>query len=187
MKRIKLVAMVIVMVLTMVPCSAFAADKAVNVTVDGVPVQWTDARPYVDENNRTMVPLAAIGEAMGISAEWDQELKMAIFGVGFSQEDAILQGFMRDMDADGVGDVFLGATVIGFRIGQDKAPWVADYYLIGGTVDEVEYRDENFVQMDTEPVIKDGRTYAPVKYLAEYFGYKTEWNNATKTVVISTR
>jgi N-acetylmuramoyl-L-alanine amidase len=40
------------------------------------------------------------------------------------------------------------------------------------------------VEMDTSAVIVNGRTYAPVRYLAEYFGYGVEWDKVTRTVVI---
>ena len=41
------------------------------------------------------------------------------------------------------------------------------------------------VEMDTSAVIVNGRTYAPVRYLAEYFGYGVGWERLTRTVVIS--
>ena len=41
------------------------------------------------------------------------------------------------------------------------------------------------VQMDTAAVIVNGRTYAPVRYLAEYFGYTVAWDGATRTVGIT--
>lgn len=44
--------------------------------------------------------------------------------------------------------------------------------------------DGKSVTMDTAAVIVNNRTYAPVRYLAEYFGYKVDWDGATRTVVI---
>ena len=41
------------------------------------------------------------------------------------------------------------------------------------------------VQMDTAAVIVNGRTYAPVRYLAEYFGYAVGWDGASRTVSLS--
>lgn len=38
------------------------------------------------------------------------------------------------------------------------------------------------VQMDTAAVIANERTYAPIRYLAEYFGYTVGWDAATQTV-----
>ena len=40
------------------------------------------------------------------------------------------------------------------------------------------------IEMDTSAVIVNGRTYAPVRYLAEYFGYGVGWDAPTRTVVI---
>ena len=40
------------------------------------------------------------------------------------------------------------------------------------------------VQMDTAAVIVNGRTYAPVRYLAEYFGYTVGWDGKTQTVSV---
>ncbi len=39
--------------------------------------------------------------------------------------------------------------------------------------------------MDTAAIIKNSRTYAPVRYLAEAAGYKVNWNAATRTVEIT--
>ena len=41
------------------------------------------------------------------------------------------------------------------------------------------------VEMDTSAVIVNGRTYAPIRYLAEFFGYSISWDRSTRTVMIS--
>jgi hypothetical protein len=38
--------------------------------------------------------------------------------------------------------------------------------------------------MDSAAVIVNDRTYAPVRYLAEAFGYQVDWDPETKTVII---
>ena len=40
------------------------------------------------------------------------------------------------------------------------------------------------ITMDTSAVIVNGRTYAPVRYLAEFFGYSVGWDAPTRTVKI---
>lgn len=35
--------------------------------------------------------------------------------------------------------------------------------------------DNNVINMDVAPIIKDGRTYLPARYVAEVFGYKVDW------------
>ena len=45
--------------------------------------------------------------------------------------------------------------------------------------------DGGDVQMDTAAVIANDRTYAPIRYLAEYFGYTVGWDGATQTVSLA--
>ena len=41
------------------------------------------------------------------------------------------------------------------------------------------------VSMDTSAVSVNGRSFAPVRYLAEYFGFSVEWNGNTRAVMIA--
>ncbi len=126
-----------------VPLAEFPAKKIdPNVTVKGSPVAWTDAVPFIDANSRTMVPLRAVGEALGLTVSWDPQAREASF-------------------TDGAKTIF-------FPI-DSKTARTSD----GGTV-----------EMDTAAVIVDSRTYAPVRFLAEYFGYTVGWNSAARTVTI---
>ena len=42
----------------------------------------------------------------------------------------------------------------------------------------------DFIEMDTAAVIRYERSFAPIRYLAEYFGYNVDWDAATRTVLI---
>ncbi|OEH86863.1 hypothetical protein BHU72_00945 [Desulfuribacillus stibiiarsenatis] len=46
-------------------------NRDIRVFVDGKSVQFPDVKPYIDVNNRTLVPLRAAGEAAGASVEWN--------------------------------------------------------------------------------------------------------------------
>lgn len=115
----------------------------VKVRVNDTLVVWTDAKPFIDENSRTMVPLRAVADALGLLVDWNAEKKEAVFG---NERDTIF-----------------------FPIGSNIARTSS-----GSTV-----------QMDTAAVIVNGRTYAPVRYLAEYFGFTVGWDGSTRTVRIS--
>ncbi|MGC9171934.1 copper amine oxidase N-terminal domain-containing protein [Caldisericum sp.] len=39
--------------------------------------------------------------------------------------------------------------------------------------------------LDVAPVIKDARTFVPLRFISEVMGYKVEWNAETKTITIS--
>jgi len=47
----------------------------IGVYVDDVPI-FFDSAPYIDANSRTMVPLRAIGEALGAEVSWDGEARL---------------------------------------------------------------------------------------------------------------
>ena len=44
---------------------------------------------------------------------------------------------------------------------------------------------DDLITMDTAAVIVNSRTYAPIRYLAEFFGYTVDWDGANRTVVIT--
>ena len=117
----------------------------ISVTVNGRDVTWTYAKPFIDENGRTMVPLSALSAYLYFGYGWDAEKRVATFSD------------------------WGGRKVISFTIGDSVARTAG-----GGTI-----------QMDTAAVIRDDRTYAPARYLAEYFGYTVSWDAATRTVIIT--
>ena len=123
--------------------AAWQAPEAIKVSVNGELVRWTDAEPFIDANSRTMVPLRAVAEALGLTVSWDGEAREAVFTDGMK-------------------------TLI-FPIGSREARTGE-----GGTV-----------AMDTAAVIVSSRTYAPIRYLAEYFGYAVGWDRKTKTVLLT--
>lgn len=139
---------------------AFAAPaQTVNVKVNGETVQWTDATPFIDENGRTLVPLRPVAEAMGVQVEWRGDTQTAVF----SQER--------------VYATYKEVESVHFKVGESTARFY------GNTVISASYDDpyEFTFTMDTKTVLKDGRTYAPLRYLAEAFGFEVSWDQATFT------
>ena len=122
--------------------AAAPAASSPSVTVGGKAVAWTDAAPFIDANNRTMVPLRAVGDALGLKVEWNDAKREASFTDG--------------------------AKTLYFPIDSATA------HTGGGEE----------IKMDTAAVIVNDRTYAPVRYLAEFFGHTVEWDGKTSTVVI---
>ena len=123
--------------------TAPSTPAAVAVTVNSKAVAFPDAKPFIDANDRTMVPLRAVADAMGLNVNWDATAREASF--------------------TGSG------KTITFPIDSSTAR------TSGG----------NTVTMDTAAVIVNDRTYAPIRYLAEYFGYTVGWDAATRTVTIT--
>ncbi|SMG28201.1 family 10 glycosylhydrolase [Paenibacillus aquistagni] len=70
---------------TIMPWSAVHADTQIRVLIDNKKLA-TDVQPYL-ENNITMLPFRAIGEALGANVEWKPENKQ----VEFSKETTHIQ------------------------------------------------------------------------------------------------
>ena len=117
--------------------------SSIQVTVNGTPVTWTDAIPFIDSNWRTMVPLRAVADALGLSVLWDSAAREAVF-------------------TDGSKTIYFPIDSSTARTGTGET-----------------------VPMTTAAVIVDGRTYAPIRYLAEFFNYAVSWDAATKTAAIT--
>lgn len=140
----------------------------IEVKVDGVPVAWTDARPLIDSNNRTLVPLRAVAEAMGLDVSWDQSTRTASF-IHTTVPEYSYREHQRTLS---------------FTIGDPVAYGFCD---VPNPSDGTIYRDKSTIQMDTTAVIINDRTYAPIRYLAEYFGYQVDWDGASKTVSLTSQ
>ena len=125
--------------------------NAINITVNGKYIQYTDAAPFIDKNNRTLCPLRVVGDALGMDVEWENENRQAIF-----TRDSLKVVFTIDSN--------------NYRVMKEDAS--GNFTVFGNKT------------MDTEAMIKNSRTYAPVRYLAEAAGYKVDWDNSTRTVMI---
>jgi hypothetical protein len=161
-----------------------SALSSIGVIIDGEVVIFTTVAPFVDENNRTLVPLRAIGEAMGLTVSWDNEQRKATFKKEYTWENSPLY---QDSDGDGENDEYLAYESVLFTIGDniaihetawyDKGTSPKDSYPSFGCLGEI--------SMNTAAIIKDSSTYAPIRYLAEAFRYDVGWNNETRTVILN--
>ncbi len=70
MKRLR--AFIFTSLLVTAICSTTVfAGTVINVTLNGDIVKFTDAVPYVDNTGRTMMPVAKMGELLGVEVGWD--------------------------------------------------------------------------------------------------------------------
>ena len=50
-----------------------SGNANVTVTVDGKKVIFPDAKPFIDENGRTLIPVRFVTEDLGANVEWNAE------------------------------------------------------------------------------------------------------------------
>jgi len=79
---------------------------------------------------------------------------------------------------------------IGAQVSYDEKKRVVvaekDGVTVEAAIDEnVIYVNGNPVVMDTMAIIKDGRTYIPLRQVFEAFGCKIEWHGSSRTVLIA--
>jgi len=151
----RLVSLVLALALLGRLCLTAAAEEAaLTVLVDGRPVVWTDARPVIDDAGRTLAPVRAIGEAMHLLVGWDAETRTARFS------GTALDGSRRTIRMP------VDSRTIEIEITTDEGS-----------------RTE-YLQLDTAAALINERTYAPVRCLAEGFGWPVGWDGASRTVTI---
>lgn len=119
------------------------AERYITVKVDGKSIEFPDAKPFLDTNNRTQVPVRFVSQALGATVEWNAEAKKVT--------------------------IKKGSDTVELKVGESKA-------TKNGTVKV----------LDTASLIKDSRTYVPLRFVSELLGAQVSWQADTKTVLIST-
>ena len=157
-------------------CGGMAFAKEINVVADGKQVEFTDARPFIDETGRTMVPLRPVADAMGIEVEWDRRTKTAVFSETYEKG---MEGFGYDINGKAVyGEIVYMS--LSFKVNDPKVEMLGKVKKENGDMTMIADRFE----MDTTAVVKDGRTYAPLRYMVQSFGYDVGWNQEDATVTV---
>lgn len=129
-----------------------------------------DAKPYIDTNNRLMVPLRLAAEAIDLEVVWDADAQRATF-----TGDA----YYDDRREESPYVQYVGVvceTEVAFQVNNRMA--VISY----ARPEEKVYKT---IQMDTVPVIRNGRVYAPIRYLTEAFGQSPIWDGSLKRIILT--
>jgi hypothetical protein len=121
--------------------SANVAGKEVNVQLNGASLQF-DVPPTMI-NNRVMVPMRVIFEALHATVKWDK-------------------------DTQTITAVTETNDVVKLSIGN-RSVW----------------KNDKLVTIDSPPVLVDGRTLVPLRFVAESLGKSVNWEAASRTVSIT--
>ena len=157
-------------------CSGTAFAKDIAVQVDDKQVKFTDAKPFIDEKGRTMVPLRPVADAMGLEVEWGRRTKTAVFSETYQKG---MEGFGYDINGKAVyGEITYMS--LSFKVNDPKVEMLGKVKKENGEMTMI----ADHFQMDTTAVVKNGRTYAPLRYMVQSFGYDVSWDKETKTVVV---
>ena len=100
---------ILLMVAIISMCTNISAHMEVKVTLDGNEISFPDAKPFIDERDRVLVPVRFVSEALGSVVDWENETRTAVI----KQDDdeirytvyqpmAYLNGEMIVMDTYGI-------------------------------------------------------------------------------------
>lgn len=115
------------------------AAPNVKVQIDGQYVSFPDQKPYIDGNNRTMVPMRAPMEAMGCKVDWNADTRQATIQKGdvtaaftIGKNTYAVNGASKTMDTKAVitnnrtaFPIRFAAEAIGATVG-----WDAETYTV---------------------------------------------------------
>ena len=147
MKRVALLLALVMLVGCFASVSAFAAGEpsGLNVRVNGKLVEFPDAKPFIDENSRTLIPVRFVAENLGAKVSWIGATRTANI-----EKDGILVEIT-------IGDSNLRVTENG---------------------------KTTVVKIDTAAVLKEDRTFVPIRFVAEALGAYVDYSGTYRTVGI---
>jgi len=110
MKKIIITAIIVAMILpVMVGMLNVSANENVSVTVDGKKVVFPDAKPFIDENGRTLIPVRFVTEDLGATVEWNAEDREVYITkdkanvlIRIGQERILVNGVTKTMDTKAI-------------------------------------------------------------------------------------
>lgn len=129
----------------------------------------------------------------------DDSKHTAIFVVG--QSSYMQDNLSKSMDAATFiqnGRTYVPLRYLGLALGVDEndiqwdsASQTATLSMNGTTLKFIigkttYYTNSQANSMDVAPLVKNGRTYLPARYVAEAFGYNVNWNGDTQAVTVYT-
>ena len=176
MKKLLIFTAVLTLALGLLCTTAQAAEN-IKVTVDGKTIAFTDAKPFIDSNYRTQVPMRALGEALGCQVNY---AKNVVNGDGHENINLIKNtenGLIWRADLNRWHYTYPYPT----------AQWgnVITVDVFSSMMSDFNIRYQTN-PLDTTPQMKNNRTYLPARYVAEAFGYSVNWDSKTSTVIIKT-
>ena len=136
------------------------AEENIKVVLNGEEIAFDVPPQLIDD--RTMVPMRAIFEALGADVYWD------VIGIEYFSVQMITAAkneikILMAIDEPGM------------------------YKFVGYGVDEfAAFLDESEdIELDVPPQLVDGRTLVPVRAISEAFGIDVDWDDDTSTVILS--
>ena len=95
-------------------------NNALSIFTDEKEIEFTDAKPFIDENGRTQIPIRAVGEALGCEVLWEEtermvRLKKENFVVTITIDSNQMTAGEKEIEMDTTAKIIGGRTYIPLR------------------------------------------------------------------------
>lgn len=141
MQKNKVIKSLVVLLALVIAMPIFAAG-VIRVVVNGERVMFPDAQPYMDSNNRVLIPVRFVSEELGAKVNWNKNTKTVT--IVDNNNTVVLVVGEKKMKVNGVTK-----------------------------------------QLDTKAIIKNTRTFVPLRFVSEALGATVEWDSKGKSVYIN--
>lgn len=142
----------------LIPSAVFAQNDEIKVFLDGKQIEF-DVQPII-ENDRTLVPMRAIFEALGAEVKW-------------YNEDQIVKVYLNNEISSTALELTVGSAMMKrTRFSHTGGP--------GGAGVPVER-----IELDVPAKIISERTFVPLRAVSEAFDCDVQWDGDTQTVTIT--
>ena len=118
---------------------------------------------------------------------------------GFAAKGVDVYLHNQKLDMPVTGTVDEGRTLVPmrsiFESLEAEVEWLEDTKTVVATKDDrtlklpigsnIAYVDNQPVTLELEPIIKDGNTLVPVRFITETFGFETKWDGPSRSVLLN--
>lgn len=129
MRKILIHFLLIFSFLTVFTTVTFAQQQPISVIVNDIKINFPDAQPFVDSNNRTQTPARFIAEELGATVDWNGQEQKATFKSGdnilvlfIDDSNYTLNGKIKQMDTTALlkdGRTYVPAKYVAEAFGAD--------------------------------------------------------------------
>lgn len=130
------------------PSFAFTDNNLFSIYVNGKAIKFTDAKPFIDNESRTMLPLRAVGDGMGATVSWNEKTQSAKIELGnkkielpIGKSYGLVNGVKVDFDTMTItskGRTYVPLRFVSesldfkveYRFGQDRSVGEGRYHII---------------------------------------------------------
>jgi hypothetical protein len=110
-----------------------------RIVVNGEKISLPDAQPFIDQQNRTQVPVRFVAEGLGAKVKWDADLAQATLELGgheviltIGEKEYIVDGETKEMDTEAMlveGRTFVPARYVAESLGA-KVTWYESTFTV---------------------------------------------------------